>query len=259
MSLRALIVSISLISVSMSVGCASYATPGRGADLRDVGAPSSTVYGPGTDASIREAFSKTPQAKFPASVAVARVQAPGYQSYTAKGWGEGKFLLVTTRDVEKDEQFNRLSKLENVRGIAPLNRMLVDGKLDSDLPLRRAAAQLHADMLLIYTLDTTFTTQEKASPVALVTLGLSPTLQVRVTTTASAVLLDTRNGYVYGLAEATQQQNRFTSSWTSDSAIDESRQASETAAFDKLVGEFETTWRQMLASQAVSAGSARSE
>jgi hypothetical protein len=79
-----------------------------------------------------------------------------------------------------------------------------------------------------------------------ITLGPSPHEQVRVTSTASAILLDTRNAYVYGLAEATSQQKRLTSSWQSSEAVDETRRAAESDAFDKLVGELERTWISVL-------------
>ena len=110
-----------------------------------------------------------------------------------------------------------------------------------------AAAQLQAEMLLIYTLDTQFKTEDKAAPLSVITLGLSPNQQVRVTSTASAVLMDTRNGYIYGLAEATDQQNQMSNAWQNQVAIDETRRATETAAFGKLVGELEKTWQGVLA------------
>jgi len=176
-----------------------------------------------------------------------RVQAPDYASNTAQSFGTGAFCVVTTRDVEKPEQIDRLGKLPMVSGIAPLNRLLLPQNLQSDLELRQAAAQLQADMLLIYTLDTQFKTEDKAAPLSVITLGLAPNQQVRVTSTASAVLMDTRNGYIYGLAEATDQQNHMTSAWQSEVAVDETRRATESAAFGKLVGELETTWHGVVA------------
>lgn len=234
----------------MISGCASYSAPGRGAEMQMLGAPGNAAMGPGTDSQIRTSFNKSPLASFPASIAVVRVQDVGYQSPTATGWGVGRYSIVTTRDVEKSEQFERLLKLPQIRGIAPIGRLLIDTPLNSDLALRQAASKLQADMVLIYTFDTVFTTENKAVPLSVITLGLSPNKQVRVTTTASALLLDTRNAYVYGLAEATSQQNRLTSSWQNETAIDETRRAAESQAFERLVGEFEKTWKLVLASHA---------
>ena len=58
-----------------------------------------------------------------------------------------------------------------------------------------------------------------------------------------AALLDTRNGYVYGTAEATETQKRATNAWQSDEAVDAARRETQSAAFDALVGELEATWK----------------
>ena len=54
--------------------------------------------------------------------------------------------------------------------------------------------------------------------------------------------MDTRNGYIYGVSEATARSTKLMGAWGSDSAIDESRRATETDAFGKLVGEVEKMW-----------------
>src|SRR5207302_1103720 len=96
------------------------------------------------------------------------------------------------------------------------------------------------------TLDTTFTVEDKAIPLSIVSLGLSPNRQVRVVTTASSLLMDTRTGYLYGLCEATEHQTHMASAWQNDTAIDETRRDTETKAFDKLVVEMEKTWTKVL-------------
>lgn len=221
-------------------GCAQYAAPGRGVNLESVAAGLTKEQQ--TDSSVQSALDRKPLASFPTGIAVARIQAPYYRSLTAEGWGHGNYSIVTTRDIEKPEQVERLAKLPLVRGIAPLNRLVVPVELKSDQELRHAAARLHADMVLIYTLDTTFYVKDMAKPVTIVTLGLSPNKRARVLTTASAVLMDTRNGYIYGVAEATDQRNELASAWSSDRKVDETRLKTEAAAFEKLVGELEKMW-----------------
>jgi hypothetical protein len=241
--------SLCLLALALLPGCASYTTPGRGANLEAFGVGGDAAAATATDRrdalsdrSVVQAAGKRPLATFPTGIAVARVQAPGYQSRTAQGFGTGRYSVVTTRDIEKPEQIQRLAGLPLVTGIAPLNRLLLPSELNGDLELRQAAGTLHADMLLIYTIDTQFVVEDKAAPLTVVTLGLSPNQQARVVSTASAVLMDTRNGYVYGVAEATENDNRLTSAWTSSDAVDESRRRAETRAFEKLVGELETMW-----------------
>jgi hypothetical protein len=234
------------------VGCASYTAPGGPADLGVMGVQPELAADreAQTGASMQEKFDRKPLARFPTAIAVARVQAPGYGTRTARSYGApgSAYSVVTTRDVEKDEQLARLAKLNQVQGIGPINRILLPtGQLRSDQELRDAAASMQADMLLIYTLDTNFYVRDMAKPLSVVTLGLSPNQQARVTTTASAVLMDTRNGYVYGLAEATDSYNRLASAWTNDDAVDAARIKTETAAFDKLVDELEKTWAGVVA------------
>jgi hypothetical protein len=196
-----------------------------------------------TDAGVMQALRKKPLATLPTAIAVVRVQAPGYHSETAEGWGNGAYSIVTQRDIEKqDEKLAELQKLPMVLGLAPINRLLLSPNLQSDVELRQAAAALHADMLLIYTLDTTFNVQDVAAPLSVITLGLSPNQVAHVICTASAVLMDTRNGYVYGIAEATAQDNQLASAWTNEAAVDQTRKRVEAKAFAQLVGDLQGTW-----------------
>jgi hypothetical protein len=236
-------------------GCGGYAVPGRGADFQKMGVKPADQF---TDGSITDALAKRPQATFPAGVAVIRVQAPGYRSQTAEGWGNGAYSIVTTRDIERPDQVERLARLPGVAGIAPLNRLLLPHDLKTDLELRQAAAALHADLLLIYTLDTTFQVDDKAAPLSVVTLGLSPNQVAHVVSTASAVLMDTRNGYLYGVAEHTDRQSQLASAWTSGAAVDEARRRAEAGAFENLVGELEKMWAGVYATHgAVKVGAAQ--
>lgn len=220
-------------------GCAHYTTPSRGADMTTFGVAAARNA---NDAGIQQALDKRPLANFPTGIAVVRVQSPGYQSNTAQGWGQGNYSIVTTRDIEEPMQIERLGKLPQISGMATVNRLLLPRELRSDVELRQAAAQLHADMLLVYTVDTIFTDNDMAEPLTLVTLGLAPNQHLRVVTTASAALLDTRNGYVYGVSEATESRNALSMAWGSSAAMDSLRCKTETAAFEKLVGEMEKMW-----------------
>ena len=223
-------------------GCAaSYHAPGRAADFRALGITPEAQHA-GAPSDINAAFDRKPLASFPAGVAAVRIQASGYVSQTAQGWGHGAFSIVTTRDVESDQSIERLRKLPHLRGLAPVNRLLLPAQLNSEKDLRSAAAQLQADMLLVYTFDTTFHDRDVAKPLSVITLGLSPTQATRVVTTASAVLLDTRNGYVYGVAESSARKSGVATAWNTESAIDADRQKTEREAFDKLVAQIESMW-----------------
>ena len=231
-----------LFSIGL-MGCASYTVPGRGANMdAALGGVSNRIRQQQTDSQITEVLDRKPLAHFPTGVAIVRIQAPGYQSQTVQSVGNGAYSVVLTRDVETDDQFARLAKLPMVTGLAPINRLLLPTTLYDDKDLRTAAAELHADVLLIYTFDTNFYDEDMAAPLTVITLGVSPNKHIKVVTTASAVLMDTRNGYIYGISEATQQHQELANAWGDDAAVDRCRRDTEAAAFEKLVGEISKTW-----------------
>jgi hypothetical protein len=224
-------------------GCAStYATPGKPADFKALGVSREAL----TDTTINQTLAKQPLATFPCGIAAVRIQAPGYHFNSAETFGSGNYCIVTTRNIETDDDWKKLKSLPMVTGIAPLNRLLLPAQLNTDLELRQAAASLHADMLLIYTLDTTFHVEDHLAPLTVVTLGLSPNMSAQVVTTASAVLMDTRNGYLYGYSEATEHGVQPANGWTSEAAVDEVVKRTETKAFGKLIGGLLGTWGDVI-------------
>jgi hypothetical protein len=237
-------------------GCASYATPGRAAAMELFGATAAkSPQQQGTDPWISTELNRKPMATFPAAIAMARVQAPGYWSYSRPlTYGQGQFTVVTSRDVESDQQLERLEKLPMLRGLAPLNRLVIPSVLQTDADLRTAAAKLRADILLVYTLDTRFEEKSRATPLAVVTLGAAPTDQMYVACTASAALLDTRSGYVYGLAEATERREAARNAWTTEMEIDRFRLNTERVAFESLVEELQKTWKRVVRENATASG-----
>lgn len=216
-------------------GCGghAYITPGAGADL--------AVFV--EDREVQDAYTREPMATFPAVLAVARVQASGYWSYRSESYGRGRYSVVTTRDVETDDHVMRLAAMPEVRSVAPLNRLIVSSNLESLKDLRLAAAELHADVLLIYTFDTKFRVKDHdIGPLGIVSLGLLPNHEARITTTASAALYDVRSGFLYGLAESTSTANKMANSWRTSDAIDDARIKAEREAFEGLLNEVEKTW-----------------
>ncbi len=106
---------------------------------------------------------------------------------------------------------------------------------------------MRANLLLIYTFDTDINVASMGSPIDLVTLGFLPSQCAEAVTTATASLVDTRNGYVYATAEATATADRRANTWTRSSAVDRSRQRTQAEAFDKLVDAFVQSWDGVLA------------
>lgn len=229
-------------------GCASYVTPGEGVSM-------SSLSG---DSDIRERFERKPSATWPARVAVCRVQSGGYRSYRSQGHGEGRYSVVTARDVERDEDFKRVGQLPMIAAVVPVSRMILPAKLESDRELRLAAASLHADILLVYSFDTAFRVDgREIGPLSVITLGTLPINDAVVTSTASAALFDVRSGFVYGLAEASATEKRLASAWTTQEAADSARATAERRAFEGLLDEMERTWKGIAEQHAVRRADAR--
>jgi hypothetical protein len=240
--MRSTIASICSLFASLVLGaCSTYTTPGRAADFHAMGITKEAAAQQ-TDYSIGEKLAKKPLAAFPASIAVARVQGSGYRSYSESAYGAGRFTVVTVRTVETEDHMKAVGSLPLVRGVAMLNRLVLPDVLKTEKDLREAAASVQADMLLIYTFDTVFDTGTTIPALGTITLGLFPNEKASVTTTASAALIDTRSGYIYGLSESTAKEMQLANAWTSSEAIDDCRKRCEKQAFAKVVGEFSTMW-----------------
>jgi hypothetical protein len=229
-------------ALALLQGCAAtYTTPGGPAKLSIFGLSESAQHA-ATDPAIRPVLAKQPLASFPASLAIARVQASGYSNYRTRSHGHGAYSLVTAKDIETEADFDRIRKLPLVRSVSTISKLILPEQLNSDVELRRAAAALGADMLVVYTFDTQYKNDDWAPPLAVITLGIFPTEKTKVTTDATAVLLDVRNGFVYGSVEATSNKSRINNYWTDDEAADSARREAEREALDNLLNGFEKTW-----------------
>ncbi len=212
-------------------GCDGYATPQQTADSQMRHAE--LTGGQEIPYDIKQAETRKPAAVFPTAIALARVSPIG----------RGQYSVETVRDIEEPEQVDRLNKLPLILGTPPLGGMQrSDSGARTMQQLRADAAALHADMLLMYTIETRVHAEDAATPVSVITLGLAPTQHAHAVTTASAVLIDTRTGYVYGNFEATDVRNQLAAAWTIGDAEQQSTNATERNAFKKLVEQFEKTW-----------------
>ena len=59
-------------------------------------------------------------------------------------------------------------------------------------------------------------------------------------------MFDVRTGFVYGVAEATAVEEQRGTFWSSTEAVDSARKKAESDAFEKLTGEIEKLWRDLL-------------
>jgi hypothetical protein len=232
-----LVISALLAWITLGLsGCVSYTTPGGPVDLTGI-----------QSADIEELMSREAVATFPALVAVARVQSSGYESLTAETSGNGAYVVVTNRELLSDSRIEEITGWAGVRAVSPLSRLLIPSRLSSIDDLRAASANLKADVLIVFTLDTSFRVDGKSiGPLSVISLGLMRDRETVVSTTASAVLVNVRTGFVYGVAEATASARQTTNAWNSVNAVDQGRLITENDAFDKLVRELERTWKNIV-------------
>lgn len=234
--MKAIIVLVALALVS---GCAhQYATPGAGASLALPASPDQDRPG---DAETG--------AGFPARIAMARVQTPGYYTKGSKCAGSGKYCVVTTRELETDADIERLARMPMVAGLVPVGPP--PDSLQSYADLRGLAENLKADILLLYSVNTVFSVGEKAfQPADVIALGLLPKKNTQVSSTVSALLMDVRTGFIYGAADATASEDNKASAWTTTNAIDAARLRTEIASFQRLLAELEKLWADVIKAHA---------
>lgn len=235
-AIRALPFLVFAAALALLSGCASYVPPGPKADL-DVFA---------SDKDIEKNFALRPAATFPATLAVVRAQGPRYSNHYLRhhggAQGEGAYTLVTVREAGEQAQLDLLAGLPQVAGVTGINRLLVPAKLESDRELRAIASRLQADLILVYTFDTAFFDHNVAKPISVVSLGLAPTRQITAVTTVSALLIDTRSGYIHGTFEATESARHLSTSWGSADSADAARRSTERLAFTRLINDFTAAW-----------------
>lgn len=202
-------------------------------------------------ASIAEGFAAKPAAGFPAGIAAVRVQGANYgnEALRRRGWQNengGRFTVITTKEVETTAQVAQIAALPEVAGVVSLNRMLLPEKIEGDREIREAAARMQADLLFLYTFDTAFFDADAAKPLSVITLGLSPTRKITAVTTVSALLMDTRTGYIYSAYEVTERAATLSTSWGTRDTAEEARRGNERKAFGKLVDEFAASWPKLV-------------
>ena len=156
--------------------------------------------------------------------------------------GSGRYSVITVREVEDETDLERIANLPNVGGLISLPTLLLPHQLTSDQELREAAARLKADMVFIYTFNTSFHNDDLSKALNAITLGLSPTRKVFARVAASALLLDTRTGFIYAAFETNEKREVWTSAWESRESADRARRDAEKAAFKALTLEVEKLW-----------------
>ncbi len=226
-----------LASLALALsGCAHYTTPGGGAPLVAI-----------DDDNIAGAFAREPAARFPAHIIVARIQEPGYADFGGAGRNLGAYSVVSVRDLESGSGAASFEDIASIADVAPLPTLLLPATASSIGDLRRPAAELRADLLLVYTVDTRFTIDgSNIGPLSVVSLGMLRDRHATVTATVAGVLVDVRTGFVYGAIEASAIEDQHASAWTSSTKTDAARVRAEKTAYVAFTEEFRLFWDELV-------------
>jgi hypothetical protein len=224
---------LALLLTLLCAGCASYVTPGGAVKLSDIDRPD-----------IAAVAARKPSPSFPARLAIARIQAPDYDSYSNnRGYGGGRYTVLTTQELFGETDVKSIESWPSLAAVVTLNRLLLPDRFDSLDDLRLAAASLQADVLLVYTIDTSFDVLgRRYAPLSPISLGIIPDRDALVSATASAIFVDVRTGFVYGVAEGSAQKSDLTNLWSKGATLDRKRLEAEREAFAKALAAAATTW-----------------
>ena len=183
---------------------------------------------------ISRAYNAQPTMRFPAVVAVAP---------------QGEEAIMHLRALDALGKLESLKTLPDLRGLPLVTSLLENGKehadegTDFDLRLREAAARLHADAVLLISLETNATNGEIFAPLTTATLGLFPNNRYEIIATGLAALVDTRTGYVYGTLEKSAAKTGVVMVAGSDSSLERRKKGAQREAMEKLVKEFPSFWQ----------------
>ena len=228
-----------LLSLS---GCATYQAPGGGVPVVDLAQSGAN----------RDTVNPQPAAPFPARILLVRIQASDYATTGSACFGTGQYCVLTDSNVESTGAMQRLQALPLVAAVDRMPPASIPKSLNTIDELRAAAADLHADLLLLYSLDTRFTVDNAdLAPLAVITPGFLPNKGARVTVRTSAVLVDARTGFVYGMAEATSWRDQNAAVWATRATIEDERRITERSSFELWQERFAALWQRVIATHAM--------
>lgn len=248
-----------LVALQMLIGCSSHVVTPSGADMSRFGMIASEQERRWqSDRDVADVLDKAPLARFPSTIAIVRVQGAGPHSRSSGvSYGRGAYRVILTPTVETEKHIHAIDELDQVNGAVRLNRLVLGSNLHSDKELRTAAARLHADLTLIYTINTEWTIDDDPKPLDTITFGFARFRNITVTSTATALLLGTHNGYVYATAEVAKDKRYKDNAWNNSEQIEEAQELLEQQAFDGLVQDFVQAWPRVLQQYAPSQGAQR--
>jgi len=221
-----------LVAMAFASACGSHAV------TRDVGAALLGEQAPSLEANDSAASTPVrPAATFPVRLAVARLSGEERQ---------GRWIVRPASSPDLSEEFRAIQGLPEVTSVAFLSRLLLDdcrGMRD----VRAAALEVQADILLAWTVDSQIAIDDHdIGPLNLAVLGFAPNQEAIATVTASAAFIDTRTGFVYGIAEGSASKSKLGTVHNSDDAAGDALREGTREAIRRLQPEVEMAWKTIV-------------
>jgi len=217
-------------------GCATTAQYTSGSDYlaRSASSPI-TTQSVGTDAAVREIAAVEPDLRFPARIGLARIergQLVGMPADEAQSWAENAEKLG--------------SDFGQFIPVSPLIADMVSSQRHPDHDsvvdhIRRGAARQHLDYVITYEVSNTSGSDGNALRLAdLTILGLFvlPSRDLKAEATASAILLDVRNGYPYLTGSTFADKKGISTVIGKEDRKDKLRNAARLTAVSQIAEEF---------------------
>lgn len=201
-----------------------------------------------TDPAVDRNLALVPAADFPTTVATAHVQAGIYSGpHRFRHSDTPAVRLVSKPELDQAASLSDLDGLPYLRAVRPVRSLLVRGEIRGLDSVRRAAAALQADMVMVYTFDTTTRENTTVPVVGVASLGILPNIEQKATSRVTGGLLDVRTGYLYGVLEAEGEATQLANGWTSEEAQGDAALRAEQRALCAFVEAAEDLWLDVVA------------
>ena len=190
---------------------------------------------------FRQAAAVEPLLETPARIGLARIyrgvitfvpmqETEGWQALAKKHGGKAEFMPISPALAEFTAQSVGMPRSGDWRARTG----------DLIQTIRLGAARQHLDAVLIYEIGAYAKKETTWLAIADLTLiggAILPTREITAFGQGSALLLDVRNGYAYGFANAQKDLTNVWASWGSDAATDDMRESAAAAAVEALQSE----------------------
>ena len=237
--------SVILISTAIIVsGCGTTAQYTSGADYLSKYSDATSHYNSQIDRDVREIANIEPTLTFPARIGLARVENGNLTSIPAD---EAASWADLTNELG--------ASYGEIVPVSPLIAAMVDPYVKSHKStktvvdhIRRGAARQHLDHVLIYEVTNKADRKSNSLRVTdLTVLGLfiMPSRKVEIDSTASAMLIDVRNGYPYGTASAYAEKSSVSTAAGSRSQKASLTDKARIIAVEKLTREVDVFMRDL--------------